>query len=148
MILDEPVLVRRSNEQQGRGVMQISTYVERQSRDDDGAGAREVTIAKAIGRLLAHHYPGHPWSVEVSIHGGYATIGIPPLLGPNWGYILHLNQIDTESGMKRVVEAGGHILERFQIPRSGMDPAAYAAILKSNPLAGMYRAKDRHRIPG
>jgi hypothetical protein len=103
----------------------------------------EVTICKGIGRLLEFHYPGHPWGVEVNIEQGYAKISIPDLLGPNWGYIVHLDKMSD----KLVIEAGGHILERFKMPRNRIDVAHYLQRMKEIPLLGIYRAKDGHRIP-
>ncbi len=103
----------------------------------------EVETCKRIASVLEHHYPGHPWAVAVNADQGLAIISIPDLLGPNWGFNIHLDKLDD----KIVMEAGGHILERFKIARSGMDVAVYLQKMKDIPLLGMYRAKDRHRIP-
>lgn len=148
MLFSEPTLVSRARVQSGRDVMEMRAYGERASRDGDISkiGA-EVTIAKAIGRVLQSHYPGHPWFVEVMADQGVAKITIPPLLGMNFGYILHLDKLDSDAGMKSVVEAGGHILERFEIPRSTIDLAAYIAAEEKNPLTGFFRASHADRIP-
>lgn len=103
----------------------------------------ELTMCKGIGRLLEFHYPGHPWAVEVNVKQGYAKISIPDLLGPNWGYVILLNGMTD----KAVIEAGGHILERFKMPRNKIDVAAYLSLESKIPLLGIFRARDRDRIP-
>lgn len=148
MLFREPTLVERGRLKLARGTMMVDTYGERSSRDGDTSKIGiELTLCKAIGRVLSAHYPGHPWAVEVMADQGIAKITIPPLLGMNWGYILHLDKLDTDAGMKSVIEAGGHILERFNIPRSTIDLAAYLSAEEKNPLAGLYRAKHGNRIP-
>lgn len=143
-----PTLIDAERVKLGRGAMRVESYGERASRDGDTSKINfEVTLCKAIGRVLYSHYPGHPWAVEVMADQGIAKITIPPLLGVNWGYILHLDKLDSDAGMKSVIEAGGHILERFNIPRSTINLAAYITAEEKNPLAGFYRAKHGNRIP-
>lgn len=146
MLFREPTMIEQRRVQLGRGAMTMETYGERASRDGDTSKINyEVTLCKAIGRILYSHYPGHPWSVEVMADQGIAKITIPPLLGVNWGYILHLDKLTASP--KPIIEAGGHILERFNIPRSTIDLAAYITAEEKNPLAGFYRAKHGNRIP-
>lgn len=146
MNFDIPTLVAQNRVELGHGAMKVKTYGERASRSGEtDAIPAEVTMCKDIARVLMKHYPGHPWAVEVMMDQGVATVGIPPLLGPNWAYVLHLDKIGP--GMKEVIEAGGHILERFKIPRSTIDFAAYQAAEDKNPLLGFFRAKHRNRIP-
>lgn len=147
-MFSEPTLLSSTRERLARGTMLTETYGERSSRDGDTSKINyEVTLAKAIGRVLQQHYAGHPWFVEVMADQGIAKITIPPLLGVNFGYILHLDKLASDTGMKSVIEAGGHILERFRIPRSTIDIAAYITAEDKNPLAGFYRAKHGNRIP-
>lgn len=144
----EPTLMQSGRMMVRGGAMKVETYGERASRDGDTSKIpAEVTICKAIGRVLMAHYPGHPWHVEVMADQGIAKITIPPLLGINWGYILHLDKLDTDVGMKSVIEAGGHILERFKIPRSTIDLASYIAADEKIPLVGFFRAKHEKLIP-
>lgn len=142
----EPTLVSSARARFAGGTMRMESYGERSSRDGDTTQIDyELTVAKAIGRILQAHYPGHPWFVEVMADQGVAKITIPPLLGMNWGYILHLDKIGASP--RPVIEAGGHILERFNIPRSTIDLAAYITAEEKNPLMGFYRAGHGHRIP-
>lgn len=141
-----PVLMNSARLQLGRGKMDVKVYGERSSRDGTVEHVpAELRLCKEFANVLNRHYPGHPWSVEVMVDQSIATIGIPPLLGVNWAYVLHLDKIDVD--YKQVVEAGGEILERFHIPRSGIDLAAYVAAIAANPLAGSYRSNHRKVIP-
>jgi len=129
------------------GAQTSQLYGERSGRDGDISKIPdEITICKAIGRVLYAEYPGHAWHVEVNAEQGFAKITIPALLGRtlNWGYVLHL---DSDLSRKAVIEAGGHILERFNIPRSTVDFAAYAAAEQKIPLLGNFRASHRRIIP-
>lgn len=103
----------------------------------------DMTTAREIFRVLKREYPGHPWSVEVHASEGWAKIGLTALLGPNWGWMIHLDRYTDQD----ILKAGGEILERFKIPRSTIDIAAYMSASSKIPLLGCFRAKDRHRIP-
>lgn len=105
--------------------------------------ASEMKTANEIFRVLKAHYPGHPWSIEVDEAGGWAKIGIIELLGPNWGMVVHL---DTWTD-HQVKDYAGQLLERFKIPRSTIDIAAYMSAERKIPLLGSFRAKDKHSIP-
>jgi hypothetical protein len=103
----------------------------------------EIALCKRIGDTLSHAYPGHPWMVSANSDQGIAQIGIPVLLG-NWTWNFHMDKDITDED---VVRAGGEILERFKIPRSTIDIAAYLSALKSVPMIGRYGAKHGHLIP-
>jgi hypothetical protein len=144
MYFDTPVLLGTARlAMAGRG-MKVKTYGERAARSEDTSKIpAEVRQCKEIARILFDHYPGHPWSVEVDAEQGYAFITIPPLLGANWGYILHLDKLGV--GPEPIIEAGGHLLERFRIPRSTVDIAAYSEAENNIPLLGNFRASRKHR---
>lgn len=143
---EDMTLVRSGDVQLSRGAMHMRLYGERDSKSGDTDKiASELTMAKAIGRILYSHYPGHPWAVEVLADQGVAKITIPPLLGVNWGYILHLDKLTASP--QPVIEAGGHILERFNIPRSTIDIGAYLNAADKLPLMGNFRASHRKLIP-
>lgn len=89
---------------------------------EDQHAAVDMQMAKGIGRLLHSHYRGHFWDVIVDSRQGYCAITITILLG-NWKYKIPLKDLTPQM----VIEAGGHILERFTIPRSSIDMAAFVA---------------------
>jgi hypothetical protein len=84
--------------------------------------AAEKTLGSDILTILEQHYPSHFWRVVVDIAQGIAHVSIPILMGPVAKYILHLDRILSVPDLKRaVVTAGGEILERWKIPRGGLD---------------------------
>jgi hypothetical protein len=139
----EPTLVASQREYRRGIVFKTQTYGERSGIDGrtDQIPA-ELSICKEIGRVLNAAYPGQPWMVEVDLDQGMAKVGIPPLLG-SWTYNFYLDRISDE-GLKK---AAGEILERFKIPRSGVDFAAYMQAEKDIPMIGRYRGGHRALIP-
>lgn len=85
----------------------------------------DLQCARGIGRLLHDHYQGHFWEVMVDSKQGIATITISVLLG-NWKYLIKLDDLSPAM----VITAGGEILERFNIPRSSIDVAAFVEARK------------------
>jgi hypothetical protein len=88
----------------------------------------DVDLARAIGAKLSEAFPGHPWFVEVDSVGGMVHISIPALMH-NWRFNLRLRDLASDPGWKAVIKAGGEILERWNIPRSTIDVAAFNAAL-------------------
>lgn len=87
--------------------------------EQKNAGADQATM-KWVAEVLHSHYRGHFFAVHVDSKQGICLITIPVLLG-NWKYVIHLDKLDTAF----VIKAGGEILERFNIPRSTLDLAAF-----------------------
>lgn len=113
--------------------MQIVHY--QPSGFEDGQWAQhDCDLATAIGAKLGEIYPDYLWFVEVDSRGGMAHISMPALTN-NWRYNIKLTDLHADPGMKSVMRAGGEILERWKIPRKGLDVAAF-------------RAAMRHRLHG
>lgn len=87
---------------------------------DHARAQAEMRIAKGVGEMLHRQFRGHFWQVEVDIKQGVCLITIPILLG-NWKYNIPLKALRPEL----VMRAGGEILERFNLPRSSIDVAAF-----------------------
>lgn len=116
----------------------------------DGAGidtnARrqrlEMQWAKKVGDTLYEAYPGFMWAVTAHIDAKTAgvAISIPVLMGPATKYAIPLvNLVGGPSEFKkRVLEAGGHILERFNIPRSGINVAAFLHARQHHAIIGQH----------
>jgi hypothetical protein len=90
----------------------------------------DIALARKIGETLQYHYGGHPWYVEVEHIHGIAKVSIPSLMGWTSYFVIHLDRLASDPGMKIVVKAGGEILERYRIPRSGFDFFAFADACK------------------
>ena len=94
---------------------------------------KEMAVARAVMTVLQEAYPGHPWAVRVDAKGKYkaAMIKLPAIMRSQDHYVLPLPKLlgGTIGDFKRlVIEAGGHIMERFRIPRAGFreDPFVLA----------------------
>lgn len=89
----------------------------------------DMTTAKAVADVLDRHYPGHLWKVNVDSMNGIATV-LNMRLSGNWGFILKLT--DTYSGSefeKRVMLAGGELLERYRLHTGAFRQSQYDSIL-------------------
>jgi len=75
-----------------------------------------VTLAKNVAETLNKHYPGHLWGVNVNEAGGIVTVYNLSLSG-NWGFVLHIKDLAIADDMKKVMRAGGEILERYRLRR-------------------------------
>jgi hypothetical protein len=87
--------------------------------DPDNAMA-DQDVCVAVGEDLARAYPGYPWMVGTSHKAGTVVIDLgvykPPHLR-NYAYQLYISTILGAGGQKRVMEAGGELLERFGLRR-------------------------------
>lgn len=87
-----------------------------------GEGGAQVTVldynmAKEMADTLHGAYPGHLWAVTCEGEKGIATVRNLALVG-DWGFVLKLKDIFTASDWKKkVLAAGGEILERFKLSR-------------------------------
>lgn len=95
--------------------------------DDARVTEIENRKAVAIAEELLRWYPGHPWhvrcklwaNVDRTIPGG-VLISLPAIMPPNKGYNIPLAHLTTAAEFTaRIRNAGGEILERYKLPRSG-----------------------------
>ncbi len=77
-------------------------------------------LAKNIAEKLEEKYPGWFWAVHVM--DGLVAVKSLRLSG-NWGFVLHSDKIDND--YKKVVMAGGEILERFRQKRGKFNETLY-----------------------
>lgn len=79
-------------------------------------------VCRAVGQDLTHFYPGHFWCVGANHEAGTIYIDLPyqkPLHLKSYGYLLYLSTVLGADGRKHIMRAGGELLERFGLPRSG-----------------------------
>jgi len=84
---------------------------------------QDYDTAKRIAETLHSHYPGHMWAVSCSAETGVANVYNLGLSG-RWGFIIKLKDIIHDPSMKKVIMAGGEILERYRLARGRLDDAA------------------------
>ena len=78
-------------------------------------GAGETLARNLIARLNSA-YPAFAgmWRVAVNQGGGVIEV-TNAALSSKWGFLMHIDKIDTEG--RKVVAAAGELLERFRIAR-------------------------------
>lgn len=90
--------------------------------------ALDFNMAKDMAEALHEAYPGHVWAVTCDGEHGIATVRNMALSG-NWGFVLKLAELSTSSDWKRkVIMAGGELLERYRLRRGLADQAAIAEL--------------------
>jgi hypothetical protein len=96
-------------------------YIDGAAAEQDLVQARDIELAKRMADLLHDKYPGHPWMVWVDSVQGVAVVRhVGQELYEKLGFVLHLNKLDP--GLKRVVMAGGELLERMNVMRGKFRP--------------------------
>lgn len=87
----------------------------------------EVTQSASM-RILVHNvmlrlaksFPGYEWLVSSNDQTGVIDIYLPEI-GGNYAYTLHIAKLDPH--LKKVIKAGGEILERYNLRRTKLSRA-------------------------
>lgn len=95
--------------------------------EDAQRAITDMNTAKAIAEKLWQQYPGHLWAVNADTHNNIANVQLMGVSG-QWGFVLHLDKIDP--GMQIVMRAGGEILERYNLSRTGRKDDEYAGLVR------------------
>ncbi len=92
--------------------------------------ANDEVIAKEVADLLLRYYPGYLWAVSIDSRATVGMLDIRNLsLSGKWGFRFPLKQyLDGLDTRKKIVMAGGELLERYRMPRKGFSAADYAHI--------------------
>lgn len=97
--------------------MQIHTEVDGHTEND----AADIALCKEIYDILDTNYSGHLWQVGANSYTGVVDI---KLLYPdgrhrvtNFGYGLRITALDAPFIKKKIIKAGGELLERYGLPR-------------------------------
>jgi hypothetical protein len=89
--------------------------------DSPRIAMNEYFMAKNAAELLHKHYPGHLWAT--AIDGGFLDIRNLMISG-DMGYRVKIGQLFSGSDWdKKVMRAGGEILERYRKRRGVVDEA-------------------------
>ena len=92
----------------------VTQHIE--NHDDHTHTACDEILAKNASNLLNQHYPGYLWAVNVNSEEKGGVMIIKNFsISFRYGYTLHLNKLDNK--MKKVIRAGGEILERANFNR-------------------------------
>jgi len=82
------------------------------------------TIAKEVAECLDKHYPGHAWGVRANVETGIVQVYNLRLSG-QWGFVLKIDDLITDPGMRLTIRAGGELLERYNLSRSALKETQY-----------------------
>lgn len=77
------------------------------------------SIARTVAEVLDKHYPGHAWAVSADVMQGIVKVHNLNLSG-EWGFILKMDNLINDPTERPIVNAGGELLERFNISRGEM----------------------------
>lgn len=86
----------------------------------------DAFVASRMMEILAHHYPGYPWDVVSNAQQGVVHFGIRVLMGETLRWVIKLKQWD-DLNPKLVIDGGGELLERFNLPRAGFEVMSFIA---------------------
>lgn len=106
--------------------------------DKPNINANDYVMSMEMANALHQHYPGHLWAVTCDGTTGIASVRNLALSG-QWGFVLKLDTLSTASEWKKkVIMAGGELLERFKLRRGKLDINEYGDL--STDFAGQFTA--------
>lgn len=78
----------------------------------------EFDLAKKVSEILVKHYPNFAWAVTVN--DGLIQIHNLNLSG-RWGFVVKEDDVYSATDLdRRLMQAGGELLERYKISRARM----------------------------
>ena len=92
---------------------------------------QENEIAKNVAELLQQTYPGYQWAVNADLHGGVVHIYNLNLSG-RWGFLMKVKDVVEDGGKRKVMQAGGELLERYRVSRGRINQAEYESMRLDN----------------
>lgn len=111
----------------------------------DGYGAnkiKDLAEGKKILDVLEKYYPGHDWFVNCCHQAGTATVQLmyegrdKSTRIWKYGFVLHLNKLDGGNIDKKVCNAGGEVLERYNMARGAVNENSIIDFFKHGVDAG------------
>ena len=99
----------------------VAATSEEQTALDNAACKRAISV-------LYDNYPGHEWQVDLS--SGVMNIRNANL-STNYGWVQRMDEVTPRNFDKKVMMAGGEILERFGMPSGKMNIEIYQELPKN-----------------
>lgn len=84
----------------------------------------DLFVSRRISEILTHHYPGYPWKVVSNAQQGVIYFNVPVLMGDTLHWLIKLKQWD-DLNPKIVIDGGGELLERMNLPRRGFEVMSF-----------------------
>jgi len=86
------------------------------------ASFNDIQLAQNASNLLNDHYPGHLWAVFVDSEQSGGVMVIKNLaMSSEYGFVLHLSNVIHDPSLRKVLMAGGEMLERAKMERGRWD---------------------------
>lgn len=104
----------------------VAAYVPRLDGTFDSLKNADMTMARAVGRVLHDAYPKYPWRVISEIRQGYVAFQIPELMGPTLHGFIRMADMGLMND-KLILDTAGDCLERMGLPRGRCDMDLYRA---------------------
>lgn len=125
-VIDVPQLVRREKQDRvGERVMESRLlYQPPLDGSLDPHRGFDLFVAARIFEILSHHYPGYPWKVVSNAQQGIVYFNIPRIMGETLHWLIRLKQWD-DLNPKLVIDGGGELLERMNLPRAGFEVMSF-----------------------
>ena len=84
----------------------------------------DAAICRAVGEELMQLYPRHRWAVQADSFAGVVNVRLLYSGGSKvsqFGYMLHISTLMSgeNTARKAIMRAGGELLERYGLARSG-----------------------------
>ncbi len=84
----------------------------------------ERDICLAVSDTLHANYPGYAWRVGCTLESGVVVVELCVPLASRLkptnqtkGFMIHIKRLQGPGGIKKVIWAGGEVLERWKLPR-------------------------------
>lgn len=106
--------------------LKVATYTPRLDGTFDSFKEADMTMARAVGRVLHDAYPNYPWKVISEIRQGYVAFQIPDLMGPTLHCFIRMADFGLMND-KLILDVAGETLERMGLPRGRCDMDLYRA---------------------
>jgi hypothetical protein len=110
--------------------------------------AAELALTMAVAETLERHYPAHPWMVKVDMKQGVVQISLPLVMPKTEVYVLHIDRLKADPNLHAVMRAGGTILEKYNIPRSGFRLDTFLEARDRGHIGQAERRARRLIVPG
>lgn len=106
--------------------IKVAAYVPRLDGTFDSLKEADMTMARAVGRVLHEAYPKYPWRIISEIRQGYVAFQLPELMGPTLHGFIRMADMGLMND-KLILDTAGEILERMGLPRGRCDMDLYRA---------------------
>lgn len=124
--LDVPQLVRSEVQERAndRTMQTRLMYVPPLDGSLDPHRNFDAFVAGRIMEILNHHFPGYPWNAVSNAQQGIVYFSIPVLMGETLRWLIKLGDW-SDLSPKLVIDGGGELLERMNLPRHGFEVMSF-----------------------